>query len=127
MKNISFLWDNTLYQYTCLPNGLASAPRMFTKLMKPMYATLREQRYINLGYIDDCLLLGSTAEECNRNVIETLKLSKQLGFMHHPEKSVLQSCEKITFLGFTIDSVAITVTLPSHKVETLIDKCKLLH
>ena len=29
-KFLKFRWRDKLYQYTCLPNGLASAPRMFT-------------------------------------------------------------------------------------------------
>ena len=34
------------YQFTCLPNGLASAPRLFTKLTKPFFANLK-MYYIN--------------------------------------------------------------------------------
>ena len=74
-KYLKFMWNNTLFQYTCLPNGLASAPRMFTKLLKPMFATLREQGHIILGYIDDCLLLGNTKDECVMNVNETLTVA----------------------------------------------------
>lgn len=33
-KYLKFLFNGTLYQYTCLPNGLSSAPRIFTKLLK---------------------------------------------------------------------------------------------
>ncbi len=40
-KYLKFKFDGKLYQYTCLPNGLSSAPRLFTKLMKPVYATLK--------------------------------------------------------------------------------------
>jgi hypothetical protein len=50
------MWDNTIYQYTCLPNGLACAPMCFTKLMKPVYAKLRSLGFVNVGYIDDSLL-----------------------------------------------------------------------
>ena len=35
-KYLKFAWRDTLYQYTCLPNGLSSAPRIFTKIMKPV-------------------------------------------------------------------------------------------
>ena len=28
-----FYWQGRLYQYTCIPNGLSSAPRCFTKLV----------------------------------------------------------------------------------------------
>ena len=34
-KYLRFVWKNKIFQYTCLPNGLLSAPRLFTKLMKP--------------------------------------------------------------------------------------------
>lgn len=34
-KYLSFRWRNKLYRFTCLPNGLASCPRIFTKLLKP--------------------------------------------------------------------------------------------
>ena len=118
-KYLKFVWDNTLFQYTCLPNGLASAPRMFTKLMKPVYATLRERGHIILGYIDDCLLVGNTEEECNTNVKETLSLIQRCGFIYYQEKSVLQPRQTISFLGFTLDSVNMTVTLPSKKVRCL--------
>ena len=33
-KYLKFMFNGTLYQYTCLPNGLSSAPRIFTKLLK---------------------------------------------------------------------------------------------
>ena len=31
------------FQFTCLPNGLSSAPRIFTKLLKPAYSVLRSK------------------------------------------------------------------------------------
>ena len=43
-------------------NGLACAPRLFTKLMKPAYAVLRSKGIFTLGYIDDILLVADTLE-----------------------------------------------------------------
>ena len=55
-KYLKFSWRNVLYKFTCLPNGLASAPRIFTILLKPVYATVRSQGHASFGYIDDSYL-----------------------------------------------------------------------
>ena len=36
-KYLKFQWEDIYFQFTCLPNGLACAPRLFTKLLKPVY------------------------------------------------------------------------------------------
>lgn len=33
-----FTWNDQIYQFTCLVNGVSEGPRIFTKLMKPVYA-----------------------------------------------------------------------------------------
>ena len=33
---LKFQFEGIRYKYVCLPNGLSSAPRIFTKLMKPV-------------------------------------------------------------------------------------------
>ena len=45
-----FCWKGRLFQFTCLPNGLACAPRLLTKILKPVYATLRQKGHLNVGY-----------------------------------------------------------------------------
>ena len=52
-KYLKFCFDGVFYKYTCLPNGLASALRIFTELLKPVYAILRSMGHLNSGYIDD--------------------------------------------------------------------------
>ena len=37
-----FSWQGKLYEYTALPFGLSAAPRVFTKVLKPVLATLRK-------------------------------------------------------------------------------------
>jgi hypothetical protein len=99
-KYLKFEFNGVLYQYTCLPNGLASAPRIFTKLLKPVYSTLRSMGHINSGYIDDSYLQGDSVEECNANIVATGSLMNTVGFLVHPDKSVLSPTQTLVFLGF---------------------------
>ena len=68
-KYLRFKFQGVLYEYTCLPNGLASAPRAFTKLMKPVYAHLRSLGHHLVGYIDDIILLAETPEQLGQAIM----------------------------------------------------------
>ena len=114
-KFLMFQWKGT-YQFTCLSNGLSSAPRIFTKILKPVFAHLRSLGHICMSHIDDSLLIGYDYKLCENNIVDSVSLFSQLGFVAHPEKSVLQSTQSIEFLGFVIDSVKMTVKLLPHKV-----------
>ena len=87
-KYLRFIWKNQFFQFTCLPNGLSSAPRIFIKLMKPAYSTLRCQGFENVGYIDDTYLKGSTFNAYETNVSTTVKLFTDLGLTLNRAKSV---------------------------------------
>ena len=78
-KFLKFRWRDKLYHCTCLPNGLASAPIIFTKLLKPVFNIMRQKGYLSSSYIDDCYLQGATYGECHDNVQETLMLLGDLG------------------------------------------------
>ena len=85
---LAFLWAGTIYRYTCLPNGLASAPRLFTKITKVLFSEMRKQGFLSVSYIDDCLLLAKTRALCEDNVNCTVQFSEKAGFQIHPNKSV---------------------------------------
>ena len=123
---LKFCFDGALYKYACFPNGLASAPRIFTKLLKPAYAILWSMGHLNSGYIDDSYLQGDTPAECHKNVTDTITLFTKLGFQIHPEKSVFIPSQKLTFLGFVLDSNAMTVMLTEEKVLGILSICALL-
>ena len=40
-KYLRFQFERVTYEFQCLPFGLASAPRAFTKLLKPIAAVIR--------------------------------------------------------------------------------------
>ena len=60
-----FFWNNILYQYTRLLNGLAPAPRLLTTLLKPVYAYVHSRALLSIVYLDDSFLLGATCSKCS--------------------------------------------------------------
>ena len=119
-KFLRFRWNKILYQYTALPMGLASAPRIFTKITKVMFSELRKKGHLNTAFIDDCLLLGDTWADCQTNLEDTVQASRAAGFVLHAEKSVLCPTQKTTHLGCVIDSVGMVVTLTPERTEKLL-------
>ena len=98
--------------------GLTSSPRIFTKIMKPVLASLRRRGYTNSGYIDDFYLQGADFADCCNNVKDTVDLFLRLGFFIHPEKCILTP-QEITFLGFILNSTTMMVYLSDKKKEKL--------
>ena len=120
---LRFVFKGKIFQYTCLANGISCAPRLFTKLLKPVFATLRQLGHSNSGFIDDSLLVGDTVNECKENICDTVHLMIKLGFVIHNTKSVLEPTQDIVFLGNFIHSKDMTVTLPQEKVFLIVQEC----
>ena len=119
-----FIWHGKHYQFTCLPQGLSSAPRIFTKLMKPVFAHLRAQGYTAVCYIDDCIIMSSCPQHLNDGIALALSLFDSLGLTVNIRKSVLQPVQNIEFLGFILDSLKMTVTLTPKKTLKIQDMGK---
>ena len=108
-----------LYQFCVLPNGLSSCPRWFTKILKPPLAELRELKRDISVYTDDMYLQGNTKTKCVSNIVATIKKLRSLGFTIRAGKSNLIPTQKLDILAFTIDSVAMTVSLKETKKKDL--------
>ena len=121
---LRFVWLDKLYQFTVLPNGLSSAPRTFTKILKPLYAHLRQLGHITCGYIDDSFIMGNTYDTCSASIRATHDLFKSLGFCVNYDKSELLPSRQIEHLGFVLNSANMTVSLTSSKKANLICKCR---
>ena len=103
--------------------GLGASPRVFTKILKPFFATLRAKGFISTAYIDDSCLQGSTFKECKNNIETTVNLMDTLGLTVHIEKSVLVPTKQIVFLGFLLCSETMTVRLPLERANELRQYC----
>ena len=123
-KLLRFEWRGKLYQYRGLPNGLNVGPKVFTRVVKVLASELRKKGFLNVFYLDDSLLISNTYQECSENVRVSMSLLTSAGFEINQEKSVLTPSNLVRFLGFFIDSVAMTVYLPQDKVTRMESLCK---
>lgn len=126
-KWFRFIWEGQIYQFTCLANGVSEGPRLFTKLLKPVYAKLRTLGYVNSGFIDDSFLLGDTTNECSANIKATVNLMSQVGFIINEDKSVLVPTTRLHYLGNIIDSEEMIVLLPKERQDKIIQECQNLY
>lgn len=122
-KYLQFLWEGKIYQFVCLPFGLASAPWAFTKLLKPVVAFLRSLVCRLVIYLDDLILL----DQCRINLVQTLlfvkRLLRVLGFVIKDLKSSQSPLQIMEYLGLLVDSVDLKIFLPEKKMETIRMKC----
>ena len=118
-KYMCFEWRKRLWCFCALPQGLQSAPRTFTKLLKPAFATNREEGHTIIGYIDDSLLIEDNANDLDQAIRQSVRLFDRLGLTIHPKKSVLHPVQKVEFLGFVLDSVNMTVGLTQRKRDKI--------
>ena len=123
-KFLKLSLQGKLYIFTCLPKGLCSGPRKFTKLLKPRLVELRLD-YVKIpAYIDDLMTLAYSFDICFKNVWKCAKLLGNLGFVFHSEKSIFDPSPEIEYLGFIINLVTMTVRLTTEKTIKIFDLCQ---
>ncbi|XP_057302739.1 uncharacterized protein LOC130636905 [Hydractinia symbiolongicarpus] len=117
-KFLKFYYDGVLYQFTCLPNGLCSGPRKFTRLPKPPLAVLRSPQCLVSGYIDDLITMHTCDNGCFVNIKRIVSLLGEFGFSVHPDKSHFLPTQTLEYLGSIIDSVNTRVYLTDSKKKS---------
>ena len=120
-KFFRFRFDNILYQFIGLPQGYKDSPRIFTKVMLPVLGKLREKGHKLVGYIDDFCVKAETRDACINSLHSTSNLFDELGFTVHPEKSQFVPSNRITFLGFVLDSIKMEVAIGDEKARDTIN------
>ncbi|CAL8071331.1 unnamed protein product [Orchesella dallaii] len=122
-KFLRFIWNETIYEFQCLPFGICTAPRVFTKLMRPVLSYLRKLGVICVIYIDDIWIMGHSIQECTKHVQLTVETLERLGFVINSVKSNLVPSHIVRYLGFVLDSSTMTIKLPSDKARKLQEMC----
>ena len=84
---------------------------------------LREEGHLSVVYVDDVYLQGDTRVGCCKNILAILNLLLSLAFTIKCSKSISELTQKMTSLGFVIDSKNMTITVTSYKKQKIKDLC----
>ncbi|KAJ1080319.1 hypothetical protein NDU88_000538 [Pleurodeles waltl] len=109
------------YQFRVLPFGLRSAPRVFTKVLAPVAAHLRQLGVQVFPYLDDWLIKARTTSKAARDMETCLSLFGALGLTVNYPKSHLDPTKNITFLGAILDTVHAKATASQDRRKKLRD------
>nr|XP_012232431.1 PREDICTED: uncharacterized protein LOC105678035 [Linepithema humile] len=121
-KFLRFRFLGQLYQFRVLPFGLASAPYIFTKILRPVAYFLRVKGFSSVIYLDDFLLIAPSYNQCRKNIRATRQLLLSLGFLINVRKSVFSPTRSCRFLGFLFDTTSFTVSIPPDRREKLFQR-----
>jgi len=119
-KFLRFRFREQLFQFRVFPFGLASAPYIFTKILRPVLHFLREKGFLSVVYLDDFLLIAPTYNLCVKNVTATRNLLSSLGFIINKHKSKLTPAKSCKFLGFIIDTEYFAISIPADRRNSLL-------
>ena len=117
---LTFQWEDKSCMLKCLPFGLSSAPRMFTKLLKPMVGFLRQiECCLLIIYLDDILIMHQNREQLQQLIQLTCQLFENLGLMVNLKKSITTPTQGLEFLGFQVCSLSMRLSIPSEKLRKI--------
>ena len=125
-KLVVFEFENQRYCYNCLPFGLSSSPRIFSKILKPVISYLRSKGIKITFYLDDILLCNSSKEKLISDLNITLSLLTNLGFVINNDKSQLIPSQSLLHLGYLWNTTDMSISLPPEKlgnIKMLSRKC----
>src|SRR2546430_4671221 len=77
------------YCFTCLPFGLTTSPRVFTKILKPIVNLMREKGIRTVAYLDDILIIASSKEEVLQHTNFLIDCLQRHGLTINLKKSFL--------------------------------------
>ena len=117
-KYFCFRFEGELYQFTHMPFGLSTAPRVCTQLLSVIQFALAEKGITDIRYLDDFFLIAHTEKDMTRDLLLAQSVIRQFGLIVNQEKTE-GPAQRLSFLGVLLDSVAQTVSCTPERVEEL--------
>ena len=123
-KYLQFRWRGKVYRFTALPFGVASAPRIFTKVLRPIIQECRRRGVRVVVYLDDLLIISHTRKQAAANTKIVTNLLKKFGFKLNDKKSDTVPKQRQEFLGTIIDTNAMQLQMPEKKLKKFIKEAR---
>ena len=96
-----------------MPFGLKSAPRIWTRFLRPVVAMLRRQGIRVLIYLDDFLIMNPTREGCHRDTVTVVNTLRSLVLLLAASKCETMPTQRILFLGLELSTVDMMFYVPA--------------
>lgn len=119
-------YQGRIYEMTCLPFGLASAPAAFAKLTNWVAHQLRLQGIKIVVYLDDFLLIHENPDILEKQAHFVREYLRKLGWLINLQKSSSKPTTELEYLGIVWDTVKNKKRLGKKKVEHLTSDIKYL-
>ena len=125
-----FCHRSQVFQFTSLPFGLATAPQVFTMIVKEVKLVALSRGLRLHQYLDDWLIRSQSQEEAQVNTRAVVDLTQSLGWIINQEKSELKPTQVFSFVGYEyhLDSALVKPTRERWlKLQDLILRLKSKH
>lgn len=107
------------YRMRAMIFGLASAPNVFTMLMKSVIRHLHLRGVRAVAYLDDILIAARTRSAAIEQTQLACTTLQRLGFAINADKSELQPTQSIKYLGLEWNTTRWTVQPPLEKLRQI--------
>lgn len=119
LPHFIFRFDEKLYQFTRMPFGLSTAPRICTLLLSVVaYRLSREQFFRLIRYLDDFLFITRSRAEMERCLHFAQQVFSDFGLVVNQEKTE-GPAQRLSFLGILLDSINQTLSCTPERVAEL--------
>ena len=111
-KYLRFCHRSQVFQFTSLPFGLATAPQVFTMIVKEVKLMALSRGLSLHQYLDDWLIRSQSQEEAQVNTQAVVNLTQSLSWIINQEKSELKPTQVFSFVGYEyhLDSALVKPT-----------------
>ncbi|CAI7820668.1 unnamed protein product [Closterium sp. NIES-54] len=103
---LGFHFEGTDYFFKSLPFGLATAPFLFTQLIKQLARKWRAQGIRVIPYVDDILFLCDSEQEARLKSGAVIRDLKESGLVINAKKSHLAATQRLHFLEMELDTAS---------------------
>ena len=102
-RYLKFAFEGVVYQFRVLPFGVATAPYVFTRIVRAMAAKCRMAGIQFHHYIDDWLVVADSPSQAIEGSGFVLNLAISLGWIPNWEKSHLSPTQTFEYVGVEYD------------------------
>uniref|UniRef100_A0A2A4K1K2 Reverse transcriptase domain-containing protein n=1 Tax=Heliothis virescens TaxID=7102 RepID=A0A2A4K1K2_HELVI len=116
---LSIVYQKKVFQFTCLPFGLSTAPLTFARVSNWIASRLRQMNIRVIVYLDDFLIANQDPIKLQKDAFKTVQFLQKLGWIINMDKSLQVPSQRIEYLGIEWDTFHNTKALPKKKISSL--------